>query len=506
MVRHEVARDTSGDIHAKGLKDNTIGLGESIVMGLASTAPAYSLAATLGFIVIVVGVQAPIAIILAFVPMLFTAIAYREMNRAVPDCGTTFTWGTKAFGPIVGWMGGWGVAIAGIIVLANLAQVAGQYLYFLIGADGLAENEAVVTATGVGFIAVMTFVSWRGIDVSARIQNVLLAIQYAALLLFVIVALVKAYGGAPPEGSVTPSLGWFNPFGFDSLSGFTEAILLAIFIYWGWDTCLAINEETTDSDKTPGRAAVISTVLLLATYTLVTVAALAYAGAGDTGLGLANEDIADDVFSPLADSVLGSWAWVVLLAIVVSAASSTQTTILPTARGTLAMAAYKALPRQFGTVHPVYKTPSFSTLVMGVVASVYYIGLTIISDNILADSILSLGLAIAFYYAVVAFSCVRYFRKQIFTSARSFLILGLVPLLGGLMLTAAFIKSAIDMTDPEYGYTVLFGVGGAFVLGIGVLLLGVVLMMAWYATQESKPFFNGETLNDETPVLVPEDE
>jgi amino acid transporter len=203
--------------------------------------------------------------------------------------------------------------------------------------------------------------------------------------------------------------------------------------------------------------------------------------------------------------VLGSWAWVVLLAIVISAASSTQTTILPTARGTLAMAAYKALPRRFSTVHPVYKTPSFSTLVMGVVAIVYYVGLTIISDNILADSILSLGLAIAFYYAVVAFSCVRYFRRQIFTSARNFLVLGLLPLLGGLMLTAAFIKSAIDMTDPEYGYTVLFGVGGAFVLGIGVLLLGVVLMIAWYATQESKPFFNGETLNDETPVLVPDE-
>ena len=143
---------------------------------------------------------------------------------------------------------------------------------------------------------------------------------------------------------------------------------------------------------------------------------------------------------------------------------------------------------------------------MGVVAIVYYVGLTIISDNILADSILSLGLAIAFYYAVVAFSCVRYFRRQIFTSARNFFFLGLLPLLGGLMLTAAFIKSAIDMTDPEYGYTVLFGIGGAFVLGIGALLLGVVLMMAWYTTQESKPFFNGETLNDETPVLVPEDE
>jgi amino acid transporter len=197
---------------------------------------------------------------------------------------------------------------------------------------------------------------------------------------------------------------------------------------------------------------------------------------------------------------------VLLLAIVISAASSTQTTILPTARGTLAMGAYKALPSRFSMVHPVYKTPSFSTLVMGVVSIVYYVGLTIISDNFLADSILSLGLFIAFYYSIVAFACVRYFRRQIFTSTRNFFFLGLLPLLGGLMLTAAFIKSAIDMTDPEYGYTVLFGIGGAFVLGIGSLLLGVLLMMAWYASQESKPFFNGETLNDETPVLVPEDE
>jgi amino acid transporter len=156
-------------------------------------------------------------------------------------------------------------------------------------------------------------------------------------------------------------------------------------------------------------------------------------------------------------------------------------------------------------VHPVYKTPSFSTLVMGFVAIVYYVGLTIISDNILADSILSLGLAISFYYAIVAYSCVWYFRRQIFSSAHSFFILGLLPLLGALMLTGAFIKSAYDMLDPEYGYTVLFGVGGAFVLGIGALLLGVVLMFAWYLTRESKPFFHGETLNDETPVLVPEE-
>jgi amino acid transporter len=157
------------------------------------------------------------------------------------------------------------------------------------------------------------------------------------------------------------------------------------------------------------------------------------------------------------------------------------------------------------TVHPRYRTPSFSTIVMGVVASVYYIGMTLISDNILQDSILSLGLAIAFYYAITGFACVWYFRRDLLTSVRDFVFKGLLPLLGALMLAFAFVKSAIDMYDVDYGYTVLLGVGGTFVVGIGALALGVVLMLLWWAFPRSKPFFRGESLNRDTPVLVPDD-
>ena len=89
----------------KGLKTGALGLVSSVVIGVASTAPAYSLAATLGFIVVVVGLQAPVIVILAFVPMLFTAIGYQELNKADPDCGTTFTWATRAFGPEDGLAG-----------------------------------------------------------------------------------------------------------------------------------------------------------------------------------------------------------------------------------------------------------------------------------------------------------------------------------------------------------------------------------------------------------------
>ncbi len=91
----------------KGLKTGALGLISSTVIGVASTAPAYSLAATLGFVVVAIGVQAPIVTVLAFVPMLFISFAYKELNKADPDCGTTFTWAARAFGPEPdGWGGG----------------------------------------------------------------------------------------------------------------------------------------------------------------------------------------------------------------------------------------------------------------------------------------------------------------------------------------------------------------------------------------------------------------
>jgi amino acid transporter len=487
----------------KGLAAGTLGLCGSTVIGLASTAPVYSLVATLGFVVVAVGAQAPIAFVIAFVPMLFIAFAYRELNNDVPDCGTTFTWGTKAFGPWVGWMGGWGVAVAGMVVLANLAQIASVYFWNLLGQD-LKNDDWRIVVVGVVFIAAMTYISWRGVEIGERIQNILLGIQYLALAVFVIAALTQFFTGTAPNP--TPfDWEWMNPLAFTDWGGFTEAILLALFIYWGWDTCLALNEETKDPKRIPGMAALLTCVLLLVTYVSVTVAAMMYAGLGESGVGLGNEKNSEDIFIAIKDGLLGPFGWLLVVAVLISAVSSTQTTILPTARGTLAMGVYRALPARFKDVHPRYKTPSFSTLVMGVVASTYYVAMSFISDNILQDSILSLGLAIAFYYAITGYACVWYFRRDLFTSGRNVVYRLVFPLLGALMLTYAFVQSAIDMWAVDYGYTELLGIGGTFVIGIGALLVGVVLMFVWYLFPRAKPFFSGRSLNRDTPVMVPDE-
>ena len=480
---------------AKGLKAGALGLFASVVMGLASTAPAYSLAASLGFVVAtangdgIVGVKAPAIMLLAFVPMFLISVAYQQLNKAEPDCGTTFTWAARAFGPRAGWIGGWGIIVADVIVMANLAQVAGAYTFSLFHLDDLAASTFWSTVAGVIWIAVMTAICYVGIEVSAKLQYALLGIELVLLAAFSVTALFKVYSNSATPESLHPEWSWLWPSGM-SLGTIVTATLIAVFIYWGWDTAVSVNEETSDPTKTPGRAAIISTLLLLVTYVLVSVSTVAFAGVGSTDLGLANPDNSGDVFNAIGPTVFGdtllgkAFTTLLLFSVLTSASASTQTTILPTARTALSMGAYKAIPATFAKIHPRFLTPSVATVWMGVVSIVFYVGMTKISGNVLLDSIAAVGLMIAFYYGLTGFAAVWYYRRDLLTSANDFLMKGLLPLLGGLFLLGAFVIATYQYAQPDYGNTTLTlpligEIGGVAVLGIGGLLLGVVLMVIY---------------------------
>ena len=175
--------------------------------------------------------QSPIIMLLAFVPMYMIAVAYKELNEAEPDCGTTFTWAARAFGASWGWMGG-GIFAADVIVMANLAQIAGSYGYLLVGADSLATSNLWVTVAGITWIIVMTYISWIGIEISAKLQYLLLGIEVVILGLLAGTALVKVYSGNGVPESHRISLSWFNPFDISSPGVFAAGILAAVFIYW----------------------------------------------------------------------------------------------------------------------------------------------------------------------------------------------------------------------------------------------------------------------------------
>jgi amino acid transporter len=457
------------------LKKDAIGFLSSLVIGVASTAPGYSLAASLGFVVAVagVGLQAPAVMIVAFIPMLLIASAYYYMNRADPDCGTTFSWVTRAMGPSLGWMGGWAIVVADVIVMANLAQIAGLYSFMLFGIE---PSTLAVTAIGVAWIAIMTVVCVIGIEVNAKTQRWLLTAEIVTLAAFAAVALARVWMGDAPTGAIHPSLEWFNPLGVGSIGALTSGLLIGLFIYWGWDSLVTVNEETEDSDTVPGKAAVMSTLILVGIYLIVAVAAIAFGGvdrlAGDQSgdvLGL----LAGDVFG---SSLLGK---LIIVAVLTSAAASTQTTILPTSRTALSMARAKAAPPALAEIHPRYLTPHVATWIMGGLSIVWYVGLTMVSENILYDSIAALGLMIAFYYGLTGLACAWYYRRTLTTSLRRFLLVGLAPFTGGAVLLFVFFRSCIDLGRADAGSATLFGIGSPLVIGLGLLGLGVVLMGIW---------------------------
>lgn len=504
---------------SKGLKVGALGLLSSIVIGVASTAPAYSLAASLGLVTAAVGLLAPSVMVLAFIPMLFIASAYFYLNRVDPDCGTTFTWVTRAIGPKTGWMAGWGILITDLVVMPSLAQIAGQYTFLLFGANGLANDRFWVGFLGVIWIIVMTAICVIGIELSARTQVGLLGAEIVILAIFAAVALAKVYASHIVR-SLHPTLGWFNPLHISSTGALAGAILTAVFIYWGWDTAVTVNEEAKNTKHTPGVAAVLSTLVLVGIYVIVSTAAQAFHGAGFL---TANSN---DVLDALSRDVFGNgWDKFLIVAVLSSASASTQTTILPAARSALSMSVHKAIPGRFGTIHPRFLTPAYATTWFGALAIVWFVGLSIISNEVLLDSILALGFGIAFYYAMTGYACVVYYRRLLLRSVKNFMFVGLAPLVGALILTWAFLDSIFVYSNPANaaGAQVWFrfvrfnvhvlgfhfyadGLGPPLIIGIGLLVIGLPLMLAWMIRH--REFFrhtaeHAESLHTPAPPLTP---
>ncbi len=478
----------------KGLKGGSLGLLAVIVIGVASTAPGYSLAASIGFVTGEVGKKAPFIMLFAFVPMGCIAAAFYYLNRADPDCGTNFTWGVRAFGPKAGWIAGWGCIVADLVIMPNLAGVSGQYLMLLFS-EKLATNIWLTTMIGVLFIAAMTWICWRGIELSARSQVLLLGTEMLVLGAFAIIALVKAFAGTTRtltvEGklktyeSLKPSLSWMSPSGITTKS-MIAGLVVAVFIYWGWDTCVSVNEEAKDSATTPGRAAVLSTLILLGIY-LVT----AYGSVALLGPEFVTDNQDEAIYALGKVALPTIMVKLLVIAVLTSAAASCQTTILPATRTMLSMGSHGAAPEKLARIDRSRLTPDFSTFLFGFVAIVWYVLLVVVSHNTDTDaysaSIAAVGMAIAVYYGLTGVSCIVYYRKFLTKSIKNFFLIGVLPGFGGIVLLYVFAKTVWDARSADYGYGTVFGVGTVLVIGTLLLVIGVPLML-WCSKRYPKFF------------------
>lgn len=498
---------------AKGLSVGKVGVLGGAVIGISTVAPAYTLTSGLGPTVSVVGLQTPAIMLIGFIPMLLVLFGYRELNRAIPDSGTSFTWGSRAFGPWIGWMSGWGLIAATVLVLSNLAAVATDFFFILLAQmfnnpdiaaipfDNLFINIIVTTI----FVVAAAYIGYRGIEATERVQWGLVILQLVVMVWYGIAAIVSAISGNAYD--YTPfDVSWLNPGAVEGgLSTIVAGVSLSIFMFWGWDTVITMNEETRDPKRTPAQASVVTIVSIVALYLLVTIGTLMWSGIGTGEFGAGNPDNQESIFAVLAPQIMGPFALMMSVAILTSSLSSLNATMVSPARTLLAMGYYRALPPSFAKISPRYKSPAVATFWAAGASIVFYIVMRLLSENALWDTITALGMMVCFYYGVTGLAAVWYFRKSWFASVRHFFMRLLLPLLGGLALMYMFVLTCVDSMNPSYGSgSAIFatsydadgiaqdGLGLVFVLGIGVLLLGVIIMIAMRLRDPS--FFRGEVI------------
>lgn len=459
------------------LKPATIGFSDSVVIGLAATSPAYTLAAVIGPLVATVGLAAPGMMLLSFIPMFLIASAFYYLNLADRDCGTTFSWVTRAMGPWFGWIGGWAITMTGVLIIGSVAEVGVRFFLLAIGLDDLAADPFWMRVMTVLVVLVMTSICVIGTEVSARLQNILIVAQTLALIIFAVVAIWRAYDGSSDLSPVPPAWDWLNPFAGGTV-GLTAGLLLGVFAYWGWESAVNLNEETGGKSNAAGKAALVSTIILVLTYVAIAVAVIAYAGVDFLAENAGEEEA---IFAVLSEKVLGDWSWIVLIAVSTSAIASTQTTIIPASRTALSMARRAAIPASLAKIHPKYRTPAVSTWTVAFVAIGFYLIVGTISENAMWDTIAALSLLIAFYYALTGLACAICFRRELTKSVRNFLFIGVGPVIGAVILLWLLVASIIDMSDPETSATGVawLGLAPPLVIGIIIFALGLVLMLIW---------------------------
>ncbi len=485
MSDEQTAIEEPAGHHDKGLTENAIGFWDGVAIGVDSTAPAYSMAAVLGSLVVIAGVKAPAVLLVSFIPMFLIAGAFYYMNRADQDCGTTFSWVTRAMGPWMGWMGGWAVFTTGVIVVGAQSDVAAYYIMDLLGHDDPQDaGRWLRMPLAIALTFLMTWICVAGTEFSAKVQRGMVLAQVGALLLFIVMAMVAVARGLGEGESF--SLGWLVPTGLSG-SSIIQGMLLGVFMYWGWESAVNLNEESENSEEAPGKAGVVSTILLLFIY--IGTAIMIVAVASQSLI----EEYDDDagLFGAVAKEVMGPLWPLLVLSVVISALASSQTTILPASRTSLSMGVAKAFPSMFKEIHPKHGTPAKGTWVVAIATTVWYVVASLYSDNFLWDSLSALSIVVAFYYALTGIACAIYWRNELFRSTKAMLLVGIGPLIGASILLVLLVFAVFDSANPENSYTgsAILGIGMPMAIALFLFFLGLVLMMARFMSGNGHAYF-----------------
>ena len=428
-------------------------------MGIAGTAPAFSVAVTTAAIVASVGVLSVGSILYCGLIMFGIMLAFIHLSQITPHAGAAYAWVGHVFGKKWGFFTGWGLLVASIFFMVSATIPAATSTLLLIAPDKV-ESTTWVTLTAAVWLTLVTIVVTKGIKHASYTQLILTGIETVVIFVLIAAAFIQ-YGGQPAH---VPSLIWISPFSFTPQL-FATGALTAIFFYWGWDVTMNLSEETRHGTPHPASKgafwAMINLILFFIIMMIVVLIVLS-----DDEIAKANTNVLYAIATKLFPA---PWNYLAVLSTILSTIGTIETQILQFSRSMFAMARDDMLHPRYARIHRQWQTPWVATLV------IWGLGVLLLFSSsympsvkkILESSILAIGFQICFYMSLAGFACAWHFRAKLRHGVYQAVSYVLWPLLAALFMVFIALYSI-----PSFdAITITLGIGG-IVIGFVPLLLG----------------------------------
>ena len=435
------------------LEPNAIGVAQDTVIGLASSAPAATMAVTLAGLALAAAYGGGAVVILCGVPMLILANAYRRLNLWNANCGASFEWVGRAINPYLGFFTGW-LMLAGYLVGSiSVVVVLAPSVLAIFGASATSTWPNIGISTAL--ILVMLAIAVAGIRITARTQVGMAVIEYAVLVGISIWGLAFVLGHH--HGTFPITKGWFSLSGIGGKGSLATGLLIAVFMYSGWDATIYVNEEVKHRRVNPGRAAVFAVALLIVLYVLPQVG---LQGVVSPAKLQANSSSAlVYVTSALGG---GGWAKVMAIALTLSVIGSTGTGIVAGARIAYGMATYRVLPPILGQIDRRFATPAIGSIILGIIliAATWAYLLSSSIATVFTQVVSTTGLLFAFFYILTALAAIVYYRRRVVSNAWDAVLVGILPLgAAGFLGWVVFRSLQLAAASERWSLVGIFGAG-----------------------------------------------
>ena len=435
------------------LEPDAIGVAQDTIIGLASSAPAATMAATLATLAVTAAYGGGAVVILCAVPMLIIANCYRRLNLWNANCGASFEWVGRAISPYLGFMVGWLMLAGCLIGTISVVVVLSPAVLAIFGASANSTWPNIFISTAVTII--MLIVAVVGIRITARTQVGLAVIEYAVLLGVSVWGLLYVLGHHP--GSYPITKGWLSLSGINGKGSLASGLLIAVFMFSGWDATVYVNEEVKHRRVNPGRAALWAVALLVVMYVLPQVGLQGVVSPAKLQANSASGLV-------YIAQVLGGggWAKVMAFALALSVIASTNTGIVITARIAYGMASHRVLPPVLGQVSRRWATPAIGSMIIGVILIamtwVYLLSNSVAS--VFSQLVSVTGLLFATFYMLTALAAVTYYRRRILSNAWDMVLVGVLPLAAAGFLGWVVVKSLqAEPTSQKWALVAIVGSG-----------------------------------------------